>query len=483
MKPGRFEKDRIEYKESKNKLPGTVYKTISAFANTKGGKIVLGVKQTGDDGISKLGVSNPQKLVDDLVSTIGGKYNFCPVVRPEIKEENDKYFVEITVQEASVFEKPIYIMDAGPIKGGYKRVGSSDINLNDNDVKRFYQAKLRSLDAQVLDDTTLDDVDERTFEAYRNLRKLEKDNAREIKFDNTGILDAYKLLSKNRKHLNVAGLLLFGKKEEIKRHLSHFRVDIIRIKGTEWGKDKDSFLSVDLQDNLINLRSQIIDHLDRFYLTPFQLNQELARVDVDPFKKALREATSNLLMHQNYLHHSPSQIIIYNDRIEFRNPGYSLKNPEEYEIPGSELRNTLIAPIFYDLGWADTKGTGIKTEILILKELGYPEVNWVNNERSDNFALIFPYPTDQVAEQATEHVTEQATEQAEIRDRTARILKFCESPKTRSEIILTHREHFRSEILMPLLDNKLLKMTKPDKPKSPNQKYVTVTDEMGSKGS
>ncbi len=47
---------------------------------------------------------------------------------------------------------------------------------------------------------------------------------------------------------------------------------------------------------------------------------------------------------------------------------------------------------------------------------------------ADNFALIFSYPAN--------HVTGQATGQAEIRDRTDKILKFCEVPKSREEIMV-----------------------------------------------
>jgi len=481
MKLNKFEKDRIEYKAAKDGTPKTIYKTISAYSNTEGGLIVLGITQK-DNKLIEHGVKNPQQMVDDIVSTVTQKYNFCPVFIPEIIEENSKYFIKIEVQEASRFEKPIYDKEKGLLKGGFKRIGGSDIHLTEYDLRRFYQDRMTSPDATPVKGCSINDLDERTVSIYKNRRKLKREGAPETDLDIEDLLQAYNLLSDGIP--NIAGLLLFGKESEIKRRFPHFRVDIIRIKGTEWGKDRDPFLSVDLIGNLIYLRAQIVDHLDRFFLTPFKLDQELSRIDVDPFKNALREATTNLLMHQNYFHHSPSQIIIYNDRIEFRNPGYSLKDPEKFNIPGSEIRNSLIAPVFYDLGWAETKGTGIRTQILALKDLGYPEVQWVNSKQDDNFSLIFPYPIEQVTPQATgqatEHVTGQATGQAELDDRLAKVLKFCETPHSLKEIMefldLSHREHFMDEILNPLLENKYLRRTVPDKPKSPKQKYVTVKE-------
>jgi len=58
------------------------------------------------------------------------------------------------------------------------------------------------------------------------------------------------------------------------------------------------------------------------------------------------------------------------------------------------------------------------------------------------------------------------------------IINFCKNPKTTKEIMefagIKHREYFRSEILKPLLAKKLLKMTVPEKPNTPNQKYFST---------
>jgi len=71
-------------------------------------------------------------------------------------------------------------------------------------------------------------------------------------------------------------------------------------------------------------------------------------------------------------------------------------------------------------------------------------------------------------------LTQQDTQQVE-KDNVDRLLEFCNEPKTREEMQeflgLKDREHFRSEIVKPLLERELLKLTIPDKPTSPNQKY------------
>ena len=154
--------------------------------------------------------------------------------------------------------------------------------------------------------------------------------------------------------------------------------------------------------------------------------------------------------------------------------GYSLKDPADFETPGSELRNSLIAPVFYDLGWAETKGTGFKTTILVLEKEGFPSVYWKNDEKNDTFTITFPYPTDQV----TAQVTDQVTAQVEVRDRIAKTLKFCEQSRTLKEIMrflkLRHRVYFLKEILTPLIKSGYLQRTRPDKPTSRFQKYIIV---------
>ena len=474
---GKRESSTIEYKLCKLKLSKDLWETVSAFSNTHDGLILLGYERIKDRYVP-VGVKNPSQVLDDFSSLVGQKFNYCPLVRADILEDEGKTVILIEVKEAPVYQKPVYVKDVGPIKGGFKRVGAADIRLTDSDIERYYQARMGSPDATLVNGATIDDINESSISAFRTLRKLIKPGAPEIGFSTNELLKAYDLLSKDGKTLNVAGVLLFGKEDVAKRCFPGMRLDIIRIKGTEWGKDKDPFLSQDLKGNLLDIRMRSLDLINRFYVVPFKLGKGMARTEENPFTKAIREAVNNLLMHQNYFHYSPAQVRVYNDRIEFYNPGYSLKDPKDFNEPGSELRNPLIASVFYEIGWVEAKGTGFRTTMMELSKAGYPQPKWENNKKQDTFTLSFFYPSEKITDQVTPQATPQVTPQVEMMDRIALILNYCETPKSLKEIMaflkLKDRVYFLKEILTPLLERGYIKRTIPDKPRSRFQKYVAV---------
>lgn len=297
----KWEGDRIEYKRCGSLLSKDIWESVSAFANEGGGYLFLGYEKAGDTYIPA-GIENSSKILDDFTSTVGQKFNFCPMVNALAAEDEGKAVIVIEVKEALRYQKPIYIKDAGPFKGGFKRLGASDVRLSDDDISRYFRERLGAPDAQAVPDTTLADIEGRALSAFRQLRKMESPDAPELDYDTRELLQAYNLISKDGESLTVAALLLFGKAGEIKRMFPAFRLDIIRIKGTEWGKDRDPFLSRDLKDNLLSLRAPAMDFLERFFLVPFHADARGDRISENAHRKSLREALTNLLMHQNYFH-------------------------------------------------------------------------------------------------------------------------------------------------------------------------------------
>jgi len=190
------EGEHIEYKLSASTLSKDIWETVSAFSNEGGGVILLGYKKIGKKYVP-VGVKDPSKILDDFTSTVSQKFNFCPVVSAKIVEDSGKPIIVIEVKEAPRYQKPIYIKDAGPIKGGFKRVGATDIRLTDEDVYRYYLERMGAPDAQPINGTTLDDIDPATLTAFRNLRRIINPNAPELRFDDKELLKAYNLLSKD----------------------------------------------------------------------------------------------------------------------------------------------------------------------------------------------------------------------------------------------------------------------------------------------
>lgn len=132
---GKRESSTIEYKLCKLKRSKDLWETVSAFSNTHDGLILLGYERIKDRYVP-VGVDNPSQVLDDFSSLVGQKFNYCPLVRADILEDEGKTVILIEVKEAPVYQKPVYIKDAGPIKGGFKRVGAADIRLTDSDIKR-----------------------------------------------------------------------------------------------------------------------------------------------------------------------------------------------------------------------------------------------------------------------------------------------------------------------------------------------------------
>lgn len=71
---------------------------------------------------------------------------------------------------------------------------------------------------------------------------------------------------------------------------------------------------------------------------------------------------------------------------------------------------------------------------------------------------------------------DEASDEASVEDKKELILSFCQKPRSKSEIQkhlgINSERYVRQKLLMPLLEEGRLERTIPDKPSSPNQKYV-----------
>src|SRR5690606_29547719 len=104
----------------------------------------------------------------------------------------------------------------------------------------------------------------------------------------------------------------------------------IRVPGTDWVEDPDNrFRTVDMRGPLISLVYRLVEAVHADLPKGFMLEEGELQADSTGLPvRALREAIVNALMHRSYRVNSPIQVIRYNNRIEIRNPGYSLKSED-----------------------------------------------------------------------------------------------------------------------------------------------------------
>ncbi|NVN19437.1 AAA family ATPase [Muricauda sp. HICW] len=364
--------DECSYIEAKkgSAIDRSIMETVCAFSNEPGlggGYILLGVEEETQSlfpSYINSGVSDPDKLQLDLSSQCASMFNTA--IRPQIDVENigGKNIIKVFIPEAAEGTKPIYFQKDGLPRGAYRRIGSSDQRCTDDDLLIFFQ-KEETFDSSIVHDASWDDISEDSIALYRKLREKVNPYAEELQYNDKDLLYSLGCAKKieGKYYPTHAGLLLFGSRIAHRRLLPMVRVDYIRVPGNEWVEDPDNrFTTIDMRGSLLEMVqrvfSQITDDLPKGFLLP---EGELQAESVGLPSRVLREAIVNALIHRSYREHQPIQIIRYGNRLEIKNPGFSLKPEDHLGEPGSKNRNPNIAAVFHETNLAETKGSGINT--------------------------------------------------------------------------------------------------------------------------
>jgi len=389
---------QIECKESAWQLPRDVWETISAFSNTTGGTLLLGIAER-QGRFEITGLIDAPKIQHDLASGLRDKMN-VPIpaqVEPIIVPVDDQEHVipSVYIPEALPYQKPIYVRSAGLDKGCYKRVAGHDMPCTEDDLARFFQARsFISPDMTPVPMARREELDPGQIRAFRQLLATQDPTNPVLTYDDDDLLRAYGALIQPERQEGsvptVAGVLMFGTPALIQRCFPAFRVDLIEVKGTEWvAAPTDRGAGRAFQEPLLEVVRDVLRVLRKEIPERFALRPGEAQRMADPMHVALREAVHNALMHQDYRIHRPTQVRRFADRLEIENPGASLRDPDRLGEPGSELRNPRIAQMFYEIGWAEQKGTGIRAMQQAMNELGLTPPTFESDPQDRSFRVTF----------------------------------------------------------------------------------------------
>lgn len=368
----------LEFKSARGSLPKDLWPTVSAFANTRGGWIVLGVREReGElelegvrDALALLQtfhdlVRNPQKI----------SYPVCGAYDASIESLGDNTQVLVfRIPAAPRKQRPVYI-NGNPYLGTYVRRHTGDYHCTKAEVDRMMrEASDVSADSTVLPHFTLDDLDRDTLLRYRRRYQTLNPSSPWNGYDDQRFLQAIGGLARDRERgregITVAGLLMFGTPEPLREWRSRHLIDYRRL-----SDDADSESRwedrVAWEGNLLGAFEAIYPRLIEGRPVPFRLEGG-TRMAEGPAHVALREALVNLLVHADYAETQASLIIRSPDGYQLRNPGSS-RVPESDLLTGdrSDPRNPELVKMFRLIGLAEEAGTGIPKIIRAWRELGF----------------------------------------------------------------------------------------------------------------
>ena len=390
-----YEWNDIEFKEARRDVPRSAYETVSAFANTEGGHLVFGVRQSGDD-FEVVGVLAVDKVQGDFLTTLRqpNKISVVLDVKEALHRHGDADLLVFHVPEASRAEKPVYL--DGNIDRSFVRRGGSDIRCSVNERDRFLvDAMPERFDGRVIERNPETTFDSHSVKWYREIYERRPGNRSHADLSDLEFLEEMGLLVERdgRRTPTRAAVLLFGCNAAFRQLLPRPVVDCQRFAlsrdqadtGARW-LDRTV-----LDENLIRTWRSLVGWYERFAERPFRIDPAtLQRDDTPPDYLAYRESLVNLLIHQDYSDQGrKAEVRHYTDQTVFWNPGDAFDAAADLLEPGEkEVRNPRIVTAFRRIGLSENAGWGLRDVFRNWQQLGNVPPRITNNKRRKCFELV-----------------------------------------------------------------------------------------------
>ncbi|MBP5372418.1 MAG: putative DNA binding domain-containing protein [Bacteroidales bacterium] len=398
------ESTEVEFKSAKGGFPKSFWETYSAFANTHGGVIVLGVKEKDDTyTLNHLTNEEVDKLQKDFWSNVHNKntINSCLLKSSDVQvaEIEDAKVILFYIPQAQREQRPIHCT-LNAFNGTFRRNHEGDYLCSNAEVRRmFADADItRPADSRILKNYSWDDIDMPSFEQYRRLFATARPSHPWHTLSDEALMRKLGGYRKDRETgeegFTQAGLLMFGKYDSIidQSCAPHFFPDYKEIPDdtsiTRW---LDRICPDGTWEaNLFQFYRRVLPKLQQVIPTPFQLEGNQRR-DETPAHESIREAFANLCVHADYSEESSLLVNRYAHRIVFSNPGTMLISRQQYYQGGESIcRNKSLQQMFMMIGSAEKAGSGVDK---ILK--GWETLNWkrpypIEKAQPNKVELIMP---------------------------------------------------------------------------------------------
>ena len=372
------ESRNVEFKVERPKDYRKYMKTVIAFANGKGGRLIFGVEDQ-----TRRVVGIPEETVFQEMDAIANAISdSCePIIIPDIYLQTVEGKTIIVAEISPGRQRPYYIKADGVTDGVYIRISGTSRKA-DRTVARelYYESEGRSYDSVIRTDLEISEEDIQKL--CTQMKEVALSNSK-----NESQRQAVKDVTKNV-------LLNWGVLAEAGDGSIHPTNAYIFLTG------QDAFLSkiqcgmfkgttravfVDKRDYGGPLWEQI-EEAFRFALRNIHLGAKIEgiyRKDIYELPPdSIRELIINAVMNCSFLQPSHIQVAIYDDRLEITSPGGLMPGVTVNRMKEgySQIRNRALAHAFSYMNLIEGWGTGIPRLLREMKEYGLPEPEFVDME-------------------------------------------------------------------------------------------------------
>ena len=363
-------------------------KTVSAFYNTSGGKLIIGRR---DDGVD-VGVKNAKSTLKSISDSIQNKLNIHP---------------DVDIEEHDGIAIIVIIVPAGKNKIDYdgqffKRVGNTTQLIKGEELKDIIENERGTF---WMDKSSGQRPESLSVDAIQRFVKMGKDIDRipadVDSSDTEAVLDRYGLVCDD-KTVTIAGLLLFSSHPRKFNRGTILKIGEFDLEGVLRREDI-------IDAPLIDIPNLAVDTLFNKYIPPtFQYEGALRKlVSVYP-KEGIRELIVNAVVHTDYRFKEPVIVSVYPDKIEIFNfgglpDGWTIETlvGRHRSIP----RNKTLADVFHDAGYVENWAQGIRRVIESCEKNGNPKPKFIleHDGLSVSVSASTPHPLISINSTLTEN--------------------------------------------------------------------------------
>ena len=362
------EHKQLEAKSAKGGFPNSLWETYSAFANSDGGVILLGVKEAKDGNLLPESGVDAAKLHKDFWNMVNNRQKVSAnivtdrMVTIESIDGNDILVIRVPRAERSA--RPIYV-GLDPKSGTYRRNHDGDYHCSIEEVSlMFRDASAVTQDAKALINMDCSVFCMDSVKGYRNFFRTSHSNHLWNNEDDEMFLRKIGAISIGEDglyHPTAAGLLMFGYEYEITREFPNYFLDYQEnrsLGATRW-TDRLVSTSGDWSGNVFDFVIEALRRMQQGLKVPFVLKGN-QRVDDTPIHKLLREAITNAVVHADF--YGRQGLVIQKSE-----DGYKLSNPGSVRISISEAinggisdpRNGIMLKMFSLIDFGERAGSGL----------------------------------------------------------------------------------------------------------------------------